>query len=162
MNTCECGCGSTVVNGKRFVHGHNGVKPKAPAPNPSGFCQCGCGEKTLIAKHSDASHGLVRGEHMRYLKGHTRKGACSKGGVYLRPGHACGKKPRWIIHCRDRSRVYMSRAVMEAHIGRHLVPGEVVHHINHDTTDDRIENLMLFSSHGEHMRYEHIHDRKAA
>lgn len=35
--------------------------------------------------------------------------------------------------------------VMERHIGRYLKAGEVVHHINHDRKDNRIENLQLMS-----------------
>ena len=44
---------------------------------------------------------------------------------------------------------------MEAHIGRHLTPDEVVHYRNHDTTDNRIENLELFDSHRSHKKAEH-------
>jgi hypothetical protein len=45
------------------------------------------------------------------------------------------------------------RLVMEKKIGKRLRKGEVVHHINHNKTDNRQENLWLFedSSHG---RYE--------
>jgi hypothetical protein len=34
---------------------------------------------------------------------------------------------------------------MEAHLGRELQPDEVVHHINGDSTDDRLENLQVLS-----------------
>ena len=41
------------------------------------------------------------------------------------------------------------RFVMEQHIGRSLRSGEVVHHINEDRLDNRIENLQLMTK-GEH------------
>lgn len=48
--------------------------------------------------------------------------------------------------------VYEHQLVMEKSIGRRLVKGEVVHHINHDTLDNRIENLELTnqSTHSKH------------
>jgi len=46
------------------------------------------------------------------------------------------------------------RMVMELSIGRPLDRLEVVHHINADTHDNRIENLRIFSTNGKHVSSE--------
>lgn len=47
------------------------------------------------------------------------------------------------------------RLAVALEIGRPLTRAECVHHINHDATDNRLENLMLFATNADHKRYEH-------
>lgn len=76
----------------------------------------------------------------------------------------CSKK-RWTHRYRNSGyirvkvgtkRPYEHRLVMEKIVRRPLKRKEVVHHINHNRSDNRPENLKLFSSAGEHVFTEHI------
>jgi hypothetical protein len=51
---------------------------------------------------------------------------------------------------KDGKRVFEHRLVMEAHLGRKLQDGEIIHHINGDRLDNRVENLQIMT------RSEHI------
>lgn len=48
--------------------------------------------------------------------------------------------------------LYQHRLVMERHLGRPLTSVEVVHHVNHQRDDNRLENLHLCANQGEHRR----------
>lgn len=62
---------------------------------------------------------------------------------------------KFSTHPRANAQGYVpeSRLIIEKHLGRTLLPTEVVHHINGVTNDNRIENLMLFNSSGNHISY---------
>ena len=77
---------------------------------------------------------------------HTRK-IIRSGYFYIKcPEHPFSGKQGYLAE---------HRLIMEKKIGRYLQPGEVVHHINHNIKDNRIENLKLFFSPGQHSFQEH-------
>jgi len=61
---------------------------------------------------------------------------------------------------RKRTHVYRYRLVVEKHLGRFLSPEEVVHHINEDPSDDRLENLKIMTQ-SEHMKLHQEHRKKS-
>ncbi|NSW84546.1 MAG: HNH endonuclease [Syntrophothermus sp.] len=92
-----------------------------------------CKGKKLSEETKKRISESMRGENNPRWNGGRR----SKG-VYIEvyaPDHPYRNKAR--------NTVYEHRLVMEKHLGRYLLPNEVVHHKNGDTTDNRLENLQL-------------------
>jgi hypothetical protein len=75
-----------------------------------------------------------------------------KDGRSKKEGYIIIKMPNH-PYCDVRGYVKEHRFIMEKHIGRHLLPTEIVHHINGEITDNRIENLELFSSISNHLKF---------
>lgn len=49
--------------------------------------------------------------------------------------------------------VHEHRYVMEKHLGRPLLTSEEIHHIDGDRTNNQIDNLLLFPSKSDHLKY---------
>lgn len=84
---------------------------------------------------------------------HWKGGRCKNTAGYIMiymPTHPFATKDGYVRE---------HRLVMEAYIGRVLLPTEIVHHINGITDDNRYENLLLFSRHGDHLR-RHVKGKK--
>lgn len=56
----------------------------------------------------------------------------------------------------DRQGGRMARDIMSKHLHRELLSTEVVHHEDGDNTNNHIDNLILFTSQSEHLRYHHL------
>lgn len=78
---------------------------------------------------------------------------CWKGGRKLVGGYWYVYKPDHPYCKKDRC-VLEHRIILEDQLGRYLLPGEVVHHINGDSKDNRLENLIVFRTNADHLRVE--------
>ena len=114
-------------------------------------CACGCGE--LIESISD--YGTYR-RPKRFKLGHnlkSQKGPTHpqwKGGRKISSGYISIQTPKH-PYCDNHGYVPEHRLVMEKYLGRYLDPKETVHHKNHDTLDNRIENLQLAHNQSDHV-----------
>lgn len=75
-----------------------------------------------------------------------------KGGRRERKGYIAFLNPEH-PNCDNMGYVREHRLVIEKHLGRYLKHNEVVHHINKNKKDNRIKNLMLFSSNVYHLNF---------
>jgi len=96
--------------------------------------------------------GKKRPEHSKKMSGENNYNW--KGGISYNSGYRYILKPDHPF-CNARKQVREHRLVMEKYLGRYLDFNELVHHINGNKLDNRIENLRIVSL-GEHNK---IHPR---
>ncbi len=111
-------------------------------------CRCGCG-RTLGTLSRATLFRLKQGKPVGYLPGHHVRGCRNvnwNGGrttneqgyiLILQPTHPNARTTGYILE---------HRLVMATHLGRALQSNEVVHHVNGDRKDNRLENLTLLTA----------------
>ena len=93
------------------------------------------GDERIIGKNNK----MWKGGKYKHSKGYT---------FVLKRKHPFTTKSGYVLK---------HRLVMEKYLGRYLNSEEVVHHINGNPSDNRLENLMLFPNNAEHTKFHKIY-----
>lgn len=128
------------------------------------LCACNCGD--FVSPYIGSSGRVER--YPKYIPGHGRRLYAARLSekyrndpsthpsflpVGTRRKHDTGGRLfYWVVKISPTKWEYEHRVVLAEKIGRDLLPGEDVHHINELTLDNRPENLEL-KSHSDHSRY---------
>lgn len=105
------------------------------------FCSVYCCNKANIGKKQSEETCRKKSESMKVPgKAHVMKGDKNpnwKGGRFLSNGY-------WWINLNG-TPIAEHRLLLQEHLGRTLRSDEIVHHINHIKTDNRLENLTILT-----------------
>jgi hypothetical protein len=144
---CGCGCGFTRskydshYREMKYLLGHHCGLPRQLRENPIILCGCGCG-KTLH------KYDRYYGER-RFINYHQNRG--ENNPVYI-DGKRGDQYVRMVV---DSKRIKAHRHIYEKHYRCCLLPWVVIHHINDNPADNRIENLQPMTK-GQHQRHHHL------
>ena len=134
---------------------------KCQDKNVLSYCHCGCNETLFLKDSTNRIRSHILGHHRRNKKAtlgeyDNRSGNKSikwQGGIRktwngyiieIRKGHPRSDRDGYV-----RQHIL----VMEKHLNRFLEGYEVVHHKDGNRQNNKIENLELFNSQGEHLKH---------
>jgi hypothetical protein len=167
MSLCECGCGTPtnpakqtwtrrgVVKGQpqRFVRGHQ-TRGRKFGPCPE--------DKKAKLRAANAGHPPHPSAYRHFIES-PRRGAASpswKGGVVVLANRYLGVRMPEHPRAYSNGYVYEHILVAEEKLRRPLAPGEVVHHLDHNSLNNDPSNLVVVASHSEHIRLYHRPTRR--
>jgi hypothetical protein len=139
----EIGCDKKILAKGLCSQHYQQVATEQQKTNP---CACGCGKKT--------KYKFLHGHHTKFLtpEEQARRGRMNNGDTQRKKfdGITTGYR-------KHRGR-HKHRIIAEEMLGRPLLPGEIVHHIDHDKTNNDPSNLQIMTQ-AEHARL-HMLERK--
>lgn len=127
---------------------------------PLGDCACGCGGKTNLAKEDNKQKKREKGRPNRFVHGHNNAGANHwewKNGRALTHSGYVGIRDRTRSHARVNFNRYVREHILiaEKALGKPLPPEAVVHHIDHDKSNNRRGNLVICQDQAYHLLLHH-------
>ena len=131
-----------------------------------GYCACGCGGKTTVANRNNRRANQVKGEPVRFIKGHNTKQLAWSNHRNWSGGRNVDQSGYMVVTVpKDHALVSMARrtggtsygiaehrlVVAEA-LGRPLTSAEFVHHIDGNKQRNVLENLVIVNGGVAHAR----------
>ena len=120
----------------------------------------GCISNMKNKKHSIASKIKNSNAHEgKKLPNQSRENHWRwNGGIKKSSGYICILKPEHPL-CDNQGYIREHRFIMEKHLGRHLKPEEIIHHLNGIKTDNRLENLALCNNQTHYLFIKRLQER---